>query len=187
MDYFYQTLALSNNQDGRQNGRHLSVHTCGHSNLVIYHQISSKTHIWTSFIKLLFMSEYGYCPMNDYQYFFHRDIPFSLQGIRRGPLSKSDCSSFPLIVCNDFSCPLYNLITIRGISTKLHTFVKHIQTTCHAQEPSLFCGYFWSYFPLIICNVISCPLYNLITDRGIKTKLHTFVKHLQTTCHAQEP
>ena len=30
---------------------------------------------------------------------------------------------------------LYNLITVRDISTKLHTFVKHIQTTCHAQEP----------------------------------------------------
>ena len=33
------------------------------------------------------------------------------------------------------SCPLYNLITVTDISTKLHTFVKHIETTCHAQEP----------------------------------------------------
>ena len=47
IDYFYQTLtqvlilALSNNQDGRQNCHHLSVYTCGHSNLVIYHLISS--------------------------------------------------------------------------------------------------------------------------------------------------
>ena len=32
-------------------------------------------------------------------------------------------------------CPLYNLITVTYISTKLHTFVKHIETTCHAQEP----------------------------------------------------
>ena len=32
-------------------------------------------------------------------------------------------------------CPLYNLKTVRDSSTKLHTFVKHIQTTCHAQEP----------------------------------------------------
>ena len=39
MDYFYQALALSDNQDGRQNGRHLSVYTCVHSILVIYHQI----------------------------------------------------------------------------------------------------------------------------------------------------
>ena len=42
----YQTIGLSDNQDGhqnnqngRQNGRHLSVYTCGHSNLVIYHPI----------------------------------------------------------------------------------------------------------------------------------------------------
>ena len=41
MDYFYQTLALSDNQDGRQNGRQLSVYTCGHSILAIYHPISS--------------------------------------------------------------------------------------------------------------------------------------------------
>ena len=116
MDYFYQTLALSNNQDGRQYGRHLSVYTCGHSNLAIYHPvpsklhiwtsfiyhpISSKLHIWTSFIKLLFMCEYGYCLMNDYQYFRHGDIPFSLQGIRRSPLSESDRSGFVffLLVC----------------------------------------------------------------------------------------
>ena len=39
MDYFYQNLALSDNQDGHQNGRHLSVYTCGHSILVIYHPI----------------------------------------------------------------------------------------------------------------------------------------------------
>ena len=101
MDYFYQTLAqvliwaLSDNQDGCQNGRHLSVCTCGHSNLVIYHPISSKFYIWTTFIKLLFMSEYGFCPMNDYdriKILAKTDIPFLLQGIRRGPLSESDCS-----------------------------------------------------------------------------------------------
>ena len=33
------------------------------------------------------------------------------------------------------SCPLYNLKTVTDISTKLHTVVKHIETTCHAQEP----------------------------------------------------
>ena len=32
-------------------------------------------------------------------------------------------------------CPLYNLITVTDISMKLHTFVKHIETMCHAQEP----------------------------------------------------
>ena len=48
------------------------------------------------------------------------------------------------------SCPLYNLITVRDISTKLHTFVKHIQTTCHAQEPYLLHVYLSSYSP---CNI----------------------------------
>ena len=33
------------------------------------------------------------------------------------------------------SCPLYNSITVTVITMKLHTFVKHIETTCHAQEP----------------------------------------------------
>ena len=33
------------------------------------------------------------------------------------------------------SCPLFNLKTVRVISTKLHTFVRHIQTMCHAQDP----------------------------------------------------
>ena len=66
MDYFNQTLAqvpiwaLSDNQDGHQNGRQVS-------NLVICHPISSKFHIWTTSIKLLFMFEYGFCPMNSNQ------------------------------------------------------------------------------------------------------------------------
>ena len=84
-------------------------------------------------------------------------------------------------------CTLYNLKTVRDISTKLHTLVKHIQTRCHAQEPELCFGYFWSYFPLIVCNDILCPFYNLITIRGISTKLHTLVKHIKLTCHAQKP
>ena len=51
MDYFNQALAqvliwaLSDNQDSHQNGHHLSVYSCGHSNIVIYHIISSKFHI----------------------------------------------------------------------------------------------------------------------------------------------
>ena len=100
MDYFYQTLAkfriraLSDNQDDRQNGRHLSVSPCGHSNLVIYHLVSSKFHIWTTFIKLLFMSEYGFCPMNYNQDCRQNGYPLTLQGIIRGPLSESDCSSY---------------------------------------------------------------------------------------------
>ena len=82
MDY------LSDNQDGR----HLSVY--------IYHQISSKFNLWSTFIKLLFMSEYGFCPVNDYKDIDKTDtcIPFSLVDIRRGPLSESDCSSIPLFL-----------------------------------------------------------------------------------------
>ena len=60
-----RTWALSDNQDGSQNGCHLSVCSCGHSYLVIYHTISFKFHIWTTFIKLLLMSEYGFSPMKD--------------------------------------------------------------------------------------------------------------------------
>ena len=40
---------------------------CGHSNLVIFHWISSKFHIWIAFIKLSPKFEYGSCPTNDKQ------------------------------------------------------------------------------------------------------------------------
>ena len=49
------------------------------------------------------------------------------------PLRLSVCVFVCLSVTK--SCPLYNLITVTDISTKLHTFVKHIETMCHAQEP----------------------------------------------------
>ena len=32
------------------------------------------------------------------------------------------------------SCPLYKLITVTDILTKLDTFVKQIEMTCHSQE-----------------------------------------------------
>ena len=52
------------------------------------------------------------------------------------PLEGSgDILFFPLRLSVTKSCLLYNLITVRDISTKLHTFVKHIQMTCYAQEP----------------------------------------------------
>ena len=82
-------------------------------------------------------------------------------------------------------CQLYNLITIRRISTKVHTVVNHIQTTCHPLEPYFLHVYF-SPLPLFVglCVTKSCPLYNLITVIDISTKLDTFVKHIQTVCHA---
>ena len=76
MDFFNQNLAkvpilaLSVYQDGYQNVRQVSY-------LVICHLISSEFHIWTTFIKLLFMSEYGFCPMNINQSCRQRQvIPF---------------------------------------------------------------------------------------------------------------
>ena len=91
MDYFYHTLtqiriwALSDNQDGRKNGLHLSVCTCGHSNLFMFYTISSNFHIWTTFIKLLFMSECGFCPMNDNQDFRQNGYPLCAAGHYVGP------------------------------------------------------------------------------------------------------
>ena len=54
--YEYGFCQTSDNQDGQQNGRRLSMHVCcrGHSNLVIFYQISSKFHVWIASIKLLF-------------------------------------------------------------------------------------------------------------------------------------
>ena len=43
-------------------------------------------------------------------------------------------SYFPLIIFHTISCPLYNLITVREISVKLDTLIKHDETMCHAQE-----------------------------------------------------
>ena len=46
------------------------------------------------------------------------------------------------------SCPLYNLKTVSDISTKFHTFVRHIQTTCHAQDPDS-CMLIFQIIPLV--------------------------------------
>ena len=56
------------------------------TNLVIYHPIFFKVHIWTTFIKLLFMSEYGFCPMNDNQDFCQNGYPLCTAGHYAGPL-----------------------------------------------------------------------------------------------------
>ena len=58
--------------------------------------------------------------------------------------------------------------------------IKHDETMCHAQESLLLLSYLWSYFPLIIFHIISCPLYNL------KMKLGTLVKQNDRICDAQE-
>ena len=58
---------MNENQDGCKNGCHLSVCTCGHSNLVIYHLISSQFHILIIFFNLLPMLENEFCPIHDNQ------------------------------------------------------------------------------------------------------------------------
>ena len=76
---------INDNQDGHQNGHCLSVCTCGYSNLVIYQPISSKFHIWTTFFKLLFMSEYGFYPMNNNQDGGQNSYPLFTAGHYVGP------------------------------------------------------------------------------------------------------
>ena len=57
------SCTTNDNQDGRQNGGHLSVCTCelccGHSNSVIFNQISFKLDICIASINLSFKLEYG--------------------------------------------------------------------------------------------------------------------------------
>ena len=45
----------------------LSIRCCGHSNLVIFNQISSKFHTWIASIKLWFKFEYGFFLTNHTQ------------------------------------------------------------------------------------------------------------------------
>ena len=87
MDCIHQTLVfrpMKNNQDGRQNGRRLSV-----SSVVVTLIVSFLSDFFqVSCIKLLIMSEYGFCPMNDNQ-----DCRRNGSGHYAGPLSECYCSS----------------------------------------------------------------------------------------------
>ena len=81
-----------------------------------------------------------YCVRNILQYFMLKCL-LCLPPVRVGRHIVFPLASVCLCVCGSVclsvtkSCPLYNLITVTDISTKLHTFVKHIETMCHAQEP----------------------------------------------------
>ena len=44
-----------------------------------------------------------------------------------------------------------------------------------------------SYFPLIIFDTISCPVYNSKTVRDIPMKLGTLIKHDEMMCGVKEP
>ena len=54
-----------------------------------YHPVSSKFHIWTTFIKLLVMSKYGFCPMNYYQVCRQNRYPLFTAGHYVGALCRS--------------------------------------------------------------------------------------------------
>ena len=51
-NFEYKFSLTKDNQDGRQNGRSLSICFCGQSTLIVYYPITSKFHIWITFIKL---------------------------------------------------------------------------------------------------------------------------------------
>ena len=44
-----------------------------------------------------------------------------------------------------------------------------------------------SYFPFIIFDTISCPLYNSKIVRVFSMKLGTLIKHDEITCRDKEP
>ena len=70
---------------------------------------------------------------------------------------------------------------------KLHTFVKHIWTTCHTQEPLVLHVYFSNYLPSNVAKSNFCPLCKVNTVKAIWWKLHTLLEHSETMYHAQEP
>ena len=83
------------------------------------------------------------------------------------------CKFTDLQVHNSIDCPYFYGLSVKIsdllhlIWLKLHTLVEHNETMCHAQEPLPCFGYLWSYFPLIICNAISCPLCKLTIIKAI--------------------
>ena len=86
--------------------------------------------------------------------------------------------------CVSLSCPLYKSKTVKDISMKLKCIIKHDETMCYAQEPSLLLSYLSSYFPLIIFHTISCPLCNSKTKSYISMKLGTLIKINEMMCRA---
>ena len=91
------------NQDGCSNGHRLSVCTCGHSNLVIYHPIYSKFHIWTTSIKLLCISEYGFVRWTIIKIDAKTDISFSLRALHN--VCGASCQS-PTVLVNSLFCTI---------------------------------------------------------------------------------
>ena len=52
LKFEYKFSPTNDNKDGLQNGRRLSICFCGQSTLIIYYRVTSKLHIWITFIKV---------------------------------------------------------------------------------------------------------------------------------------
>ena len=59
-------------------------------------------------------------------------------------------------------------------------------TMCRVQEWQLSLWYFLSYFPLIISDAISCPLFNLNGLWNLIMILHSYVEQVMMMCRVQE-
>ena len=90
------------------------------------------------------------------------------------------------MVSDAILCPLHNLKTVWNILMILYSYVEQIMTMCRIQEWQHSRSYFLSYFPLIISDAISCPLYNLDTLWNIIMILHSYIEQIMTMCRVQE-
>ena len=68
----------------------------------------------------------------------------------------------------------------------LCSYVEQVMWMCRIQEWQLSLSYFLSYFPLIVSDAISCPLYNLNTLWNIIMILDMYVEEVMTLCRVQE-
>ena len=94
-------------------------------------------------------------------------------------------SYFPLIVSDAILCPLHNLKILWYIIIVPYSLVEHILMMCRVQECQLSPTYFLSYFPLIVSDVISCPLHNLNALWYIIIILYSYNKKVLTMCPVQ--
>ena len=90
------------------------------------------------------------------------------------------------MVSDAISSPLHNLKSLWNIIMILHSFVEQVMTMCRVLEPHLSLSYFLSYFPLMVSDAISCPLYNLKTVWNVIMILYSYVEQVLLMCHVQE-
>ena len=79
----YKYSLTNDNQDGRQNGHRLSICFYGQSILIIYYTITSKFHIWITFIKLSFclITKTAANMATTYQSFITQFLPNFIDGL----------------------------------------------------------------------------------------------------------